>query len=510
MMRETGRPPRSGHLGGGGIMGFRTGVSLAFAALLLAGPAPAQEAATSRAQILAGLTEAEIARRVQTVLDSLEGRPEFVGLSVAVARGDQVIVDRGAGLADLEWNQPADAETVFRIGSVTKQFTAAAIMKLVEQGKLALDDPLARYVPDFDTGGRTVTIRQLLNQTSGIPNYTAQPEFIAKGAIVDLSQQELLQYVAGKPFSFEPGQAWQYSNTNYYLLGMIVEKVSGDSYSEFLDNVFFKPLGLTHTRYGFEGPVIPKRAQGYALDPDRRERSNDQPISMLNPGGAGALVSTAGDLVRWQIALTNGRAVSADSFRQMITSTARTGNGNSAYGFGLGVDEVEGQTIISHNGGINGFNSSLTWLPDSALRVAVISNSQDLPSGWVDRRIAMALTSNDPLPGLRTTPQPGAEAALRKLIENQVNGTPDYETMSPQLAEAVRVQLPQLQPLFRSWGAIKAITFVRTDLDGLDTYRVDFANGGAAMFSIFLSPDGKIATTFFRPAASADNTGNRL
>jgi CubicO group peptidase (beta-lactamase class C family) len=490
-------------------MGFRTGVSLAFAALLLAGPAPAQEAATSGAQILAGLTEAEIARRVQTVLDSLEGRPEFVGLSVAVARGDQVIVDRGLGLADIEWNQPADAETVFRIGSVTKQFTAAAIMKLVEQGKLTLDDPLARYVPDFDTGGRTVTIRQLLNQTSGIPNYTAQPEFISKGVALDLSPHDLLQYVAGKPFVFEPGQGWQYSNTNYYLLGMIVEKVSGESYAEYLDDAFFKPLGLAHTLYGFEGRLIPKRAQGYALDPDRRVRSNDQPMSMLNPGAAGALVSTAGDLVRWQIALTDGRAVSPDSFRQMITSTVQTGNGNSAYGFGLGVEELEGQRRITHGGGINGFNSSLTWLPDAALRVAVISNSQDLPSPWVEGRIVMALTSNDPLPALRTTPQPGAEAALRKLIEGQANGTPDYETMSPQLAEAVRVQLPQLQPLFQRTGAIKAITFVRTDLDGLDTYRVDFAKGGAAMFSIFLLPDGKIATSFFRPVPSADNAGSR-
>ncbi|KRA79716.1 hypothetical protein ASD76_16970 [Altererythrobacter sp. Root672] len=230
---------------------------------------------------------------------------------------------------------------------------------------------------------------------------------------------------------------------------------------------------------------------------------------MLNPGAAGALVSTAGDLVRWQIALTNGRAVSPDSFRQMTTSTVQTGNGNSAYGFGLGVDELEGQTRITHGGGINGFNSSLTWLPDSALSVAVISNSQDLPSAWVEGRIVTALTSNDPLPALRTSPQPGAEAALRKLIEDQANGTPDYETMSPQLAEAVRAQLPQVQPLFKSTGAIKAITFVRTDLDGLDTYRVDFANGGAAMFSIFLFPDGKIATTFFRPVPSANNAGNR-
>jgi len=289
---------------------------------------------------------------------------------------------------------------------------------------------------------------------------------------------------------------------------MVIEKVSGVSYSEYLDDVFFKPVGLVHTRYGFQRPLIPKRAHGYALDPDRRERSNDQPISMLNPGAAGGLISTAGDLVRWQIALTSGRAVNSDSFRQMITSTVRTGNGNSAYGFGLSVHELEGQTRISHGGGINGFNSSLAWLPDSALHVGVISNSQDLPSGWVEGRIVMALTSNDPLPAVRTTPQPGAEAALRKLVEDQTNGTPDYENMSSGLAEAVRAQLPQLQPLFRNWGAIDAIAFVRADLDGLDTYRLDFANGGAAMFSIFLLPDGKIGTAFFRPVPSSDSPGS--
>jgi CubicO group peptidase (beta-lactamase class C family) len=177
---------------------------------------PAQE------QVFGKLSDAEVARRVQAVVDRYKARPEFAALSVAVARGDRLIVDEGVGIADLEWNAPADARTEMRIGSVTKQFTAAAIMKLHEQGKIGLDDSLAKYLPDFDTEGHTVTIRQLLTHTSGIPNYTSQPGFFAKQAPLDLSDNELLATIKGVPFDFEPGTKWAYSNTNFYLLGMIV------------------------------------------------------------------------------------------------------------------------------------------------------------------------------------------------------------------------------------------------------------------------------------------------
>jgi D-alanyl-D-alanine carboxypeptidase len=273
-----------------------------------------QAAPLPEAQVFAQLTDAEVKGRVGAVIDEIATHPEFVGLSVAVARGDRLIVDRGYGVADLEWNAPAEASTIFRIGSMTKQFTAAAILKLAEQGKLGLDDPLSRYVPEFDTGGRTVTIRQMLNHTSGIPEYTMQPGFFGRLSLIDVSDAELLQLVSGTPFDFEPGAGWRYSNTNYYLLGMVIAKASGRPYAAFMQDEFFTPLGLAHTRYGSESEIILHRAQGYAFNPNTGSHSNDAAISMNTPGAGGALVSSAGDLVRWQVALTNGRVIRPASF----------------------------------------------------------------------------------------------------------------------------------------------------------------------------------------------------
>ena len=485
------------------IAGF---AAAAAAALIVAAPTfarpaqqPAASAAGNDAKIFAGLSDAEVARRVQAAVKRYEARPEFVGLSVAVARGDHLIVDEGVGMADLEWKAPADAKSPFRIGSLTKQFTAAAIMKLHEQGKIGLDDPLSKYLPDFDTEGHTVTIRQMLTHTSGIPNYTAQPGFFVKEAPLDLTDEQLLATIKGVPFDFEPGTKWAYSNTNYYLLGMIVAKLSGMTYADYMQQAFFGPLGLTHTRHGATAPIIPERAQGYSYRPATHEHLNSAAISMNVPGGAGALVPTAGDLLRWQIALTGGRAVSPASYHEMIASAVPTGQGDAKYGFGLGIGTQMGHQVISHNGGINGFNSVLSYLPDVGLRIAVISNSEALPSDAVGNAILATLTSNKPLPELRSTPQPGAEASLRKFIEDQAKGTPDYASMAPGLADAVRSQLPTLQPLLKGWGPIKALTYLATAVDGVDSYKVEFETGPPAIFNIFLGPDGKIAFTNFQP-----------
>jgi CubicO group peptidase (beta-lactamase class C family) len=482
-------------------MRFNGLATVAAAALVVAAPAMAQEAGSApQAQVFAKLSDAEAIKRIDAVIAEIKARPEFVGLSVAVARGDRLLVDRGVGMADVEWNQPADAKAPFRIGSLTKQFTAAAIMKLVEQGKVTLDDPISKYVPDFDTEGHTVTIRQLLNHTSGIPNYTAQPGFMAKQAPLDLSDRDLLKTIAGVPFDFDPGTKWAYSNTNYYLLGMIVAKASGRSYADFMQDAFFEPLGLTHTRYGDMHDIVPERVQGYEYDPNAHRLRNATAISMNVPGAAGALISTAGDLVRWQIALTGGRAVSPASFQQMIGATIATGDGVNKYGFGLLVNQANGRRRIWHNGGINGFNSILIWLPDDGLRIAVISNEIALPSDAVAGRIVAALTSDKPPPPLRTAAAPGNAAALRRFIEDQVKGTTDFSTMTQTMADLVRAH-PEGKTMFTAWGPIKAITFVSVDLNGMDTYRVEFTSGPPVLFDIFRDESGKIAALSFRPAA---------
>ena len=482
--------------GSGRGVTMRKSIALA-AALLLATPqVHAQGSQAEAAAVFQKLSDTEITRRVDVAIAQVLARPEAAGLSVAVARGDRIIVERGVGRADIDAGRQADAATEFRIGSVTKQFTAAAIMKLVERGKLSLDDPLNKYVPDFDTGGRTVTIRQMLNHASGIPNYT-NPAFIKIAGNPDLTRQDVLKLVSGKPFDFEPGTGWRYSNTNYYLLGLIVEKLGGQSYADFLQREFFGPLGLKRTRYD-DGTPAPNRARGYAYNPaDGRLREAD-PLNMVGPFAAGALASTAGDLLRWQIALTSGRAVSPASFRQMTGSTVKTGQGDAAYGFGLIVDRIGDLRRVWHNGGINGFNSVLAWWPDLGLRTAVISNSEGMPSEQVEQLIVAALTSDTPLQPPRTTAQPGSEAALRHMIAGIAAGNPDYSALTPPMADLTRNQLPALQGTLLGLGPLQSITFKGVELNGLDRYLAQFANG-ALMFSISLDPHGKVGGVRLAP-----------
>lgn len=471
-------------------------VLAAMALLLPVAPVPAQDA--NPAQAFAQLGDAELVRRVDAAIAQVASRPEAAGLSVAVARGDRILLERGAGLANVAQNVPADATTIFRVGSVTKQFTAAAIMKLVEQGKLGLDDPLAKYVPDFDTGGRTVTIRQLLNHASGIPNYTAQRAFGGDFPTrSDLRRVDILNLVKGVPFDFEPGAGWRYSNTGYYLLGLVIEKASGRSYPEFLRQELLAPLKLTHTLYD-AGTPVPHSATGYTFDPLTRTRNPARALNMIAPFAAGSLASTAGDLLRWQIALSNGRAVTPASFQQMIGSTVKTGRGDALYGFGLIVDSIIGQRHIWHNGGIDGFNSVVSWFPDLGLRTAVISNSEALPSEAVEAMIIQALTSKDPLPPLRTTPQAGTEEALRKVLAGIASGQPAYDLMTPSLAEVARPQQQQTEALFKALGPLQSLTFQDVNLNGVDEYVGRFENG-VLLFSLSLDPQGKIGGMFFRP-----------
>jgi len=317
--------------------------------------------------------------RVDALAAEALAKPGAAGLSVAIARRGKLELAKGYGLADAEFDVPANAETCFRIGSVTKQFTAAAIMKAVEQGQLTLDDSLAKFVPDFDLLGNTVTIRQLLNHTSGIPSYTdIGEEWVAKWPL-ELSHEELLALVEGQPFTFPPGTDWAYNNTGYYLLGMVLEKLSGKSYAEHLLETQFEPLGLTRTRYDSNKALIKNRAQGYGLS--KLGLENDEPLGMSQPGAAGALLSTAGDLVRWSMALSSGKVVSPASFAAMTAPTVLPGGRDTGYGFGLAIDQFEGRQRIQHGGGIHGFNSMLAWIPEGDVHVAVISNGERVSSG---------------------------------------------------------------------------------------------------------------------------------
>ncbi len=327
----------------------------------------------------------ELASRVDELVHEALAQPGAVGFSVAVARGEQVLLAKGYGLAEVEHGVPAGPETLFRIGSITKQFTAAAILRLVEQGKLSLDDDLCKFLPDYPTQGHVVTIRHLLNHTSGISIYTV-PDFMINRTSRELTHEQVLAEFKDDPFDFAPGEKWSYNNSGYYLLGMVIEKVSGQAYGQFVQQEFFTPLSLARTRYDSTPEVIKNRAQGYSLEGETLV--NDAAFAMSIPGGAGGLVSTAGDLVRWQIALAGGQVVSTASFQQMSTPTTLSDGKPVDYGFGLQLKEYRDQKYIGHGGGIAGFNSMLKFFPDQQVHVAVISNSESASSSSLAEAIA--------------------------------------------------------------------------------------------------------------------------
>jgi len=313
------------------------------------------------------------AARVDAVVAERLAEPGAVGFSVGIAQKGQVLLAKGYGSADLEAATSANGETMFRIGSVTKQFTAALIVRAAERGQLALTDPLERFVPDFPLQGKVVTIRHLLNHTSGIPSYTGVGAEWERKWPLELEHAELLALVAGKPFDFEPGADFRYNNTGYYLLGMVLEKVHGKAYAQVVADELCAPLGLSRTRYDSNRDLIVNRAQGYAFE--NGVLANDVPLGMSHPGAAGALLSTGGDLVRWSMALAGGKVVSAENYAAMSTPLVLGGR-DTHYGYGLMTGNVAELPCVMHGGGIHGFNSLLLHVPQHDLHVAVVSNGE--------------------------------------------------------------------------------------------------------------------------------------
>lgn len=331
-------------------------------------------------------SDSELALKVDAIVAKALADPGAVGLSVAVGRDGKVVLAKGYGMADVELSVPVNPESIFRIGSVTKQFTAAAVMRLVEAGKISLDATVQTYVPDFPVKEWPVTVRHLLNHTSGIWSYTEDEKFMERESSLELTPTELIEMFKDRPLEFEPGTRFKYSNSGYYLLGAVVEGASGKPYARYVQEELFGPLGLSGTRYESNTEIIPGRAQGYTLKDGRL--ANDRAIGADVPGAAGSLLSTAIDLVRWEAALSGGTAVKPESYAQMTTSAVLADGSATRYGFGLRIDDWEERRRISHGGGIFGFTSMLVTLPDDGLTVAVLSNSNAMNTGKVADAVA--------------------------------------------------------------------------------------------------------------------------
>ena len=331
----------------------------------LLGGVPLMAAAAQEA--VARPTAARVAAAVDSIADSLTRGP-VVGMSVVVARGPDILLAKGYGMADREEQQPATAQTVYQIGSITKQFTAAAVMRLVEQGRLALSDSVTRFLSDFPTQGRMVTIQQLLNHTSGIRSYTS---FMPLTDSISVAQ--IYDSIKVQPFDFEPGTDYRYNNSGYLLLGLILEQVTGQEYAALMRDWFFTPLGLNDTRYcGADGVAPPTGYRPGLMD----ARMRVLPVDMRGPFSAGALCSTAPDLARWTWALASGEVVRPESFAAMSGGSVLSTGRKISYGYGLAADTAHGRPFIHHGGGIPGFVTEAGIFPGDSTILVVLLNTE--------------------------------------------------------------------------------------------------------------------------------------
>jgi CubicO group peptidase (beta-lactamase class C family) len=302
-------------------------------------------------------------------------RAHIPGLVYGVYRDGRRIESGAFGYSDIERNTKASTDAIFEIGSVTKQFTAAAILLLQQDGKLRLDDPVAKYLPGTPAAWKRVTLRHLLNHTSGIKNLHGVGKYLS-------AEGKEIREVASLPMDAKPGEAWSYSNTGYILLGYVVQHVSGKDYWDFLHERIFEPLGMTHTRNSDSRFHPANRAKGYWWSNGKWSPMRDLPVNTAF--SAGALISTIDDVAKWDNALLIGKLLSPASLAEM-TRAARlnTGeeawtNASSGYGMGWFVREFPGQRIWRHSGGTGGFSSQNTILPDDHLSIVVLTNE----AGW--------------------------------------------------------------------------------------------------------------------------------
>ena len=308
--------------------------------------------------------DAALETRLDKIVTSYTNGNAFMG-TVLVADGDRIVLNKGYGMANLGWNIPNAPDVKFRLGSLTKQFTAALVLIMQEDGKLNIQDRVSKYLPDTPQAWGNITLAELLGHTAGIPNFPFVAGFDTWKMSAH-SPEELLALFSDKPLDFEPGSKFEYSNSNYEVLGVVLEKVSGEKYGDLLQERIFKPLGMNDSGLDADELILSRFAQGYMQAKSGLVLA--RPGSMTVPWAAGSIYSTTGDLLKWEHGLFGGKLLSAATLKSMTTP----GKGN--YGFGVFIGNHDGLKVIGHSGAIEGFNSNLIYVPEGRIAVVVLSN----------------------------------------------------------------------------------------------------------------------------------------
>lgn len=293
------------------------------------------------------------------------------GAAVLVAKNGKTLYRKAFGKANLELDVPMKPENVMELGSITKQFTAVSILKLMEEGKLSLEDPLSRFIPDYPRG-EEIKIHHLLNHTSGIKSYTDMPSFRLQ-ARTDITPKELIAVFQDHPMDFDPGERYMYNNSAYILLGYIIEEISGMTYADYIQKNIFTPLGMRNSYYGSKSSVIPNRASGY--QPVENGYKNADYLSMTIPYAAGSLMSNVDDMLLWNQAVHNNKIISEKSKQLAFQNYKRNDGKPIYYGYGWAVNEISGTPTIEHGGGIFGYTTAGIYAPNENIYVIVLTNT---------------------------------------------------------------------------------------------------------------------------------------
>ena len=421
-------------------------------------------------------------------------RQKIPGVSLAVVRDGKPMLVKGYGFANLEHQVPVKPETIFQSGSVGKQFTATAIMLLVEEGKIGLDEKISKYLGEVPEGWKNITIRHLLSHTGGMTDYPRDFDFRK-----DYSEDDLLKRSKEVPVAFAPGEKWAYSNLGYVTLGIIINKVSGKFYGDFLQERVFKPLGMTTARIISEADIVPNRAAGYRLD--KGELKNQGWVSpSLNTTADGALYLTVHDMMKWDEALRSGKILKKASLEEMWSPVKLNSGLTHPYGFGWAVRSVNGHRRVEHGGAWQGFKAHIARYLDDNLTVIVFANLSQANQERLANGVAQIIVP-DLKPKPIADPDPSLTAQTKELLMAVLDNKADMNRFTPEVRKAMEQSHDRVAAFVKSQGAIQNFTLMeRSETpDGVRyRYRVEFT-GMSLFLAMAVNKEGKIAGFALQP-----------
>jgi CubicO group peptidase (beta-lactamase class C family) len=441
-------------------------------------------------------------------VDAEMRREHVPGIAVGIYSRGQILLAKGYGLANIELNVPVKAETVFQSGSVGKQFTSAAIMMLVEEGKVGLEDSIVKYFPNAPQSWQVIRVKNLLSHTSGLSEYETEERTGPQGPFylrLDFTEDELVDKIEALPIEFKPGDKWDYRNTNYVLLGVIIHKVTGSFYADYLQERIFRPLGMNSTRLISEADIIPNRSSGYEHKGDILQNQS-WVAPAFNSTADGALYFNVLDLAKWDAALYGTKLLKQSSLDQSWTvfslNDGRPNEDN--YGFAWMISAVNGHKLVEHSGAWQGFRSHILRYPDDGISVAVLTNADSGRPGQFAHVIAGMVNPALEPPKLVAIEdkQPELARRLGALLEQIAAGKDVRDQLSPKLTVVFTPEVREfvVREIKVVWPADKTTLVSRKESDGVTVSRYRIAKGNDTRIVGFgLGADGKIATMRVQP-----------